>query len=169
MTNTQFNSVIRLRRDNDYNYAKIANSFIPQKGEICLVDTARDGLRAVCGDGESTFGQLDFMGDLIKKGYYKDNIFYKNADFTDKIPAMSTALYVNLTSGQLFYSDGENYYELEKVATATDKIPGVMKLYNTTGGNVDGTMTQKAITDELNTKVELTFSEDDDELIIFTI
>ena len=77
MTNTQFNSVIRLRRDNDYNYAKIKDKFVPQKGEICLVDTARDGLRAVCGDGVSTFGQLDFMGDVIKKGYYKDNAFYK--------------------------------------------------------------------------------------------
>ena len=33
------NAVLRLRRDNDYNYAKIANSFVPANGEICLVDT----------------------------------------------------------------------------------------------------------------------------------
>ena len=64
------NAVLRLRRDNDYNYAKIKDSFIPANGEICLVDTARDGLRAVCGDGVSTFGQLNFLADFIKKGYY---------------------------------------------------------------------------------------------------
>jgi hypothetical protein len=50
------NAILRLRRDNDYNYAKIKDTFIPADGEICLVDTARNGLRAVCGDGVSTFG-----------------------------------------------------------------------------------------------------------------
>lgn len=30
-----------------------------------------------------------------------------------------------------------------------------MKLYNTIGQNEDGTMTQKAITDELNEKIEI--------------
>jgi hypothetical protein len=52
----KFNAVLQLRRDNDYNYAKIAESFIPAKGEICLVDTARSGLRVVCGDGATPFG-----------------------------------------------------------------------------------------------------------------
>ena len=55
MANTQFNSIIRLRRDNDYNYAKIKDTFSPAKGEVCLVDTARNGLRAVCGDGVGKF------------------------------------------------------------------------------------------------------------------
>ena len=59
------NAVLRLRRDNDYNYAKIKDSFIPANGEICLVDTAREGLRAVCGDGINTFGQLEFLNDFI--------------------------------------------------------------------------------------------------------
>ena len=63
------NAVLRLRRDNDYNYAKIKDTFIPANGEICLVDTAREGLRAVCGDGVHTFGQLAYIGELIVKGY----------------------------------------------------------------------------------------------------
>jgi hypothetical protein len=51
--------------------------------------------------------------------------------------------------------------------TATATIPGVMKLYNTIGQNTDGTMTQKAITDELDDKVEIELNMDE-ELLIFT-
>ena len=54
------NTIIQLRRDNYNNYNKIANTFIPRKGEVLLVDTARDGLRAKVGDGVSTYNQLDF-------------------------------------------------------------------------------------------------------------
>ena len=43
-------TIIRLRRDNDYNYAKIKDTFIPASGEVCLVDTAKQGLCAVVGD-----------------------------------------------------------------------------------------------------------------------
>ena len=57
-------AVLRLRRDNYFNYDKIKDSFVPANGEICLVDTAKDGLRAVCGDGVTPFGRLNFMGDL---------------------------------------------------------------------------------------------------------
>jgi hypothetical protein len=42
-----------------------------------------------------------------------------------------------------------------------------MKLYSTTGANIDGTMTQKAITDELREKVEVTLNTSE-ELLIFT-
>ena len=169
MNNTQFNSIVRLRRDNDFNYEKIKDKFVPQKGEICLVDTARDGLRAVCGDGKSVFGQLEFVGDLIQKGYFKDGEFYKDNTFTNKIPAKTIAVYIDLATSQLFHFNGNNFEEIGKIATATAKIPGIMKLYDTTGVNTDGTMTQKAITDELNTKVELTLSKDDEELVIFKI
>jgi hypothetical protein len=57
----QLNAILRLRRDNYYNYEKIKDSFVPANGEICLVDTARDGLRAVCGDGVHSFGELNFI------------------------------------------------------------------------------------------------------------
>ena len=42
-----------------------------------------------------------------------------------------------------------------------------MKLYDTVGTNTDGTMTQKAITDELDDKVEIQLNKDE-ELLIFT-
>jgi hypothetical protein len=59
------NAIIRLRRDNDYNYEKIKDTFVPANGEICLIDTARNGLRAVCSDGISTFSKLNYLNDFI--------------------------------------------------------------------------------------------------------
>lgn len=161
------NAVLRLRRDNDYNYAKIKDTFIPANGEICLVDTARNGLRAVCGDGVSAFGQLKFMNDFIQQGYYKEDNFYEDADCTIEILAYTTRLYIDLTTNQLYYFDGSNYQEIKPRLASAD-VAGVLKLYNKTGQNIDGTMTQKAITDELNSKVELTL-EKEEELIIFKL
>jgi hypothetical protein len=42
-----------------------------------------------------------------------------------------------------------------------------MKLYDSLGSNTDGTMTQKAITDELNEKVEVEINKDE-ELLVFS-
>ena len=49
------NAIIQLRRDNDYNFEAVKNTFIPANGEVVLVDTAKDGLRAKVGDGYSTY------------------------------------------------------------------------------------------------------------------
>lgn len=162
------NAVLRLRRDNDYNYAKIKDSFIPANGEICLVDTARDGLRAVCGDGKSTFSQLKFLNDFIQKGYLNNGAFYKDISFSQEIEARTTNFYLSLNDNQLYFFDGSEYQKIGKdLEIASEKIAGVMKLYNETGSNVDGTMTQHAITKELNEKVEMTLNEEE-ELVIFS-
>ena len=42
-----------------------------------------------------------------------------------------------------------------------------MKLYDTLGDHTDGTMTQKAITDELDDKVEVEINQDE-ELLVFS-
>lgn len=165
----KLNTIIRLRRDNDYNYAKIKDTFIPANGEICLVDTARDGLRAVCGDGQSTFGQLNFMGEIIVKGYYKDNNFYSDKDYNVLLSASITKIYIDISTSTMYYYDGLNYIAISNadVHTATAEIPGVMKLYDTIGYNTDGTMTQRAITDELDDKVEVMINASE-EMVIFT-
>ena len=72
----------------------------------------------------------------------------------------------------LYIYDGNAYQKISGAGStalpnATSEIPGVMKLYNTIGDNVDGTMTQKAITDELDDKVEIELNKDE-ELLIFT-
>ena len=168
----RINSILRLRRDNDYNYAKVADKFIPADGEICLVDTARSGLRAVCGDGITPFGQLNFMDNLFIKGYLYNGLFYTDATHTTLCKTNTNLFYINIPTSGMYYYDGIEYQELSRsevptATTATDTTPGIMKLYSTTGQNIDGTMTQKAITDELNEKVEITLNIEE-ELVIFS-
>lgn len=167
------NTIIRLRRDNDYNYEKIKDRFIPANGEICLVDTARDGLRAVCGDGKTTFGQLQYLDNFIIKGYYADNKFYKDKELTIEIPAQMNKIYICIANiYTLYIFDGNVYHRISgdgatTIPSANAEQAGILKLYNSIGYNEDGTMTQKAITDELNEKVEITLNKDE-ELLIFT-
>lgn len=162
------NAIIRLRRDNDYNYEKIKDTFVPANGEICLVDTARNGLRAVCGDGVSTFGKLKYVNDFIQYGYYHEGNFYEDFSFSVEVDAYTTRLYIDLKTSQLYYFNGKTYQKLNaNLELASEQLAGVMKLYSTTGDNEDGTMTQRAITKELGEKVELTINMDE-EMIIFT-
>lgn len=163
------NAILRLRRDNEFNYNKIKDSFIPANGEICLVDTARNGLRAVCGDGRTPFGELEFMDNFIQKGYYKDGLFYKDYESTMQIPGAENKLFIDLNTSSIYFFNGQEFDELNlQLPSATSKIAGVMKLYHEVGYNTDGTMSQKAITEELDTKVELSLKEEE-ELIIFSL
>lgn len=166
------NTILCLRRDNDYNYEKIKNTFIPARGEVCLVDTAKDGLRAVCGDGKTPFGELNYIGELLVKGYYVQGDFYEDRDLTTVIKRTSTKLYIDKRTNSLYHFDGISYSQLggtggASVPNATADQPGIMKLYDSVGNNIDGTMTQKAISDELDDKVEITLNMDE-ELLIFT-
>lgn len=69
----------------------------------------------------------------------------------------------------MYYYDGVGYIIInDTLYHATDIVPGIMKLYSNTGNNTDGTMTQKAITDELNKKYEVQV-DDNDELLTFII
>ena len=160
------NAVLRLRRDNDFNYAKIQDSFIPADGEICLVDTARDGLRAVCGDGVTAFGQLSYIDNFIEKGYLNSGKFYLDITLTKEIVGVTHKLYINLIANKIYHFNGENFEELSVISAASKEVAGIMKLYDVVGENTDGTMTQKAISDELAKKFEIQISSDE-ELVIF--
>lgn len=163
----QFNTILSLRRDNDYNYAKIKDKFIPENGEICLVDTADSGLRVICGDGISTFGQLNYIDTILYKGYLIDNQFYQDIEKTTPIVSLLNKIYIDIPTGGIYYYDGVDFCTTAAgLPTASAQKPGIMKLYSTMGSNEDGTMTQKAITDELNEKVEVALNIDE-ELLIF--
>ena len=162
------NTVIRLRRDNDYNYAKIKDTFIPASGEICLVDTARDGLRAVCGDGVTPFGQLEYLGELLVVGYYYEEEFYADAEHTQIMDKSTLKNYIDKSLSGLYYYDGVQYQSVGgSIPTATANKAGIMKIYDTIGYNTDGTMSQKAITDELDDKVEVEINQEE-ELLVFS-
>ena len=106
-------TIIRLRRDNDYNYEVIKDKFVPANGEVVLVDTARDGLRAKVGDGISTYAELQFtdadIRNAVQQGYFKDGIFYKDTTMQTPFPNMVNKIYIDKTNNSIYYYDGEAY------------------------------------------------------------
>lgn len=164
---------IRLRRDNDFNFEKIKDTFIPLNGEVVLVDTATTGLRAKVGDGISTYAQLPFtdadLRNAALQGYYSDENFYQDNTLATPFPKMVNKVYIDKTTCNIYYFNGENYEKLtNNYPTASANTPGVVKLYSTTGQNTDGTMTQKAITDELDLRYKAEI-DGENELLIFSL
>jgi hypothetical protein len=159
-----FNGIIRLRRDNDYNYDLIKDTFIPADGEVCLIDTVRKGLRAKVGDGKTVFAKLEYtdaqiysaIESVVVRGYYKNGDFYADSLYSNKLIPVTTSLYINITENNIYTYNGTTFEVLDgQVSTASSATAGIMKLYGEVGQNTDGTMTQKAITDELNEKIEI--------------
>ena len=171
----QINASVRLRRDNDYNFERIKDTFIPASGEVVLVDVAAIGLRAKVGDGFTPYGELPYIDEdlrnMVQFGYYDNNIFYRDITKNTIAPAMINKIYIDKGNSEIFYFNGERYIRIGTsniVATATSEQAGIMKLYSTTVYNVDGTMTQKSITDELDLRFKASI-EDNEELLIFTV
>lgn len=166
------NAVIQLRRDNDYNFKKVENSFIPANGEVVLVDTAKDGLRAKVGDGYSTFAQLQYtdqdLRNTVIHGYFYQNNFYQDTMHSVLMNGMINKIYIDDAARKLYFFDGVQYNTITNdFVTATADTPGVVRLYGTTGQNVDGTMTQKAITNELELRYKAEI-DSDNELLVFS-
>lgn len=166
---------IALRRDNDYNYKKIENTFVPINGEVCLVDVAGYGLKVKVGNGLSTFAELPYtdetilqnINSLIIKGYFYQGKFYTNSGHTELLENLVGRIYIDATTSKLYTYNGINYETPNSsLPNATAEIAGVMKLYDTVGQHVDGTMTQRSITNELNEKFEMDVVEEE-EMIVF--
>ena len=165
------NTIIQLRRDNYNNYNKIANTFIPRKGEVLLVDTARDGLRAKVGDGVKTYSQLDFADNqYVRRGYYdKDGTqkFYYDSNYENAMTGNESAIYIDASRSKIYFYDGSNYVCInETLPYASSEVAGIMKLYHKLGNNTDGTVDQKTITENFNKKVEASVNEKDETLIL---
>lgn len=149
------NTVIKLRYDQDYNYQRVGNIFIPAKGEVCLVNTSNSGLRALVGDGQKTYNQLDYVDYIFFKGYFDGKVFWKEEEFVNELEKNINKIYIALNSNNdLYIYNGENYEKLYNLPYANSKTAGVVKLYDEVGNNTDGSMTQRAITEELEKKVE---------------
>lgn len=177
MIDKSFSSVIRLRKDTEANFNSIKNAFIPADGEVNLV-VCSNGIRVKVGDGIKTFAQLEYIdtdlinkiNDVIVRGYYLNDKFYTDSTYTQIIPGSVNKIYVDANSNVVYDYDGTGYHSVnDLLPTATENIAGVMKLYSSKGQNTDGTMTQKSITDVINTKFEVSISSEDEETIIFSI
>lgn len=161
-----------LRRDNDYNYDA---EYIPLNGEVLLVDVAGQGLKCKIGDGTTKFGDLPYefdgggSSDLVAAGYYKDGKLYTDNTYTEEVIPTVGVIYIDQATSRIYFTDGENFGGIEDMLpTASDKIAGLVKLYDTTGDNTDGTMTQKAITDAVNTRIKASVKDSDEMLILTT-
>lgn len=174
ISNTSLSN-IALRRDNDYNYKKIENTFIPENGEVCFVDVAGYGLRTKVGDGTSTFAQLPYIDEtvlhtidsLIVKGYFYQGNFYYDAAHTALLVGMIGRIYIDAVSSKLYIFNGINYETSNgSLPNATAEIAGAVKLYDVKGQNIDGTITQRLFTEEINEKFEMDVIEEE-EMIIF--
>lgn len=163
------NTTIKLRRDNDYNYNKVADSFIPMKGEPVLVDTEQYGLRFKIGDGVTSYGALayaDENNNVVLLGYYLNGNFYIDSTYTVELEKSESKLYIDKNARAVYVWNGEGYVPLSPEATET--VAGMMKLYQTAGDNADGTMSQKAITDGVNA-IKFELDEQDKECLVLDL
>ena len=159
------NTIIQLRRDNEFNYP---TTYVPRNGEVLLIDTPTKGLQVKVGNGTSTFTQLDYYAsDIIVRGYYFEDKFYSDNSHENLITGSNLKIYVDISTSRLYIYNEEQYMIINTVPYASSADAGILKLYDTTGSNTDGTMTQKAITDQLNTKISVTV-EEENELAIFS-
>lgn len=169
MTDNIMEVVIQLRKDTVANYELVGNNFIPENGEICIVEYG-DRLRFKCGDGLHYFNQLEYIDEnsgIIFYGYYLNGKFWTDSTYTVELEKSTAYLYIDRNNiGEMYTWDGTKYNSVTPMAT--ESVAGMMKLYNGKGSHTDGTMTQKSITDELNTKFEVSVDEDD-ECAVFTI
>lgn len=164
---------LALRRDVE---SAFSADFIPLKGEVLLVDTASDGLRSKIGDGVTSYSNLAYTDQqsasgIVVQGYYYNNKFYTTANHTIVIAPYSYKIYIDLTDYSVYgyFAENAKYHKLLDVSPADSDTPGVMKLYNTTGSNDDGTMTQHSITTELNKKFIVSVGEDEELVFSNTI
>ena len=73
-------------------------------------------------------------------------------------------IYLDKNSNNTVYTyDGEKFNT--SVTNATNVIAGIMKLYQTHGQNVDGTITQKLFTDSID-GINLAFDSTEEECLV---
>lgn len=132
------------------------------------------------GDGKHDYIDLPYLSgssggqepaetsDIVLEGYYKNNIFYKDETCLNPLTRYVSKLYFDLFKNSIYYysTDGQ-FHALVKESQIDGGIPGLIKLYGSTGQNEDGAMSQKAITDCLNKKVEIDLTESNNECVIF--
>ena len=83
---------------------------------------------------------------------------------------MNNIRFLFLVSLIRYFYDGENFLTAASGANkpASESEAGAVKLYQDLGNNIDGTMSQKAITDELNDKVKIQLNHEEETLIFLS-
>lgn len=162
MAEKQMNAVLRLRRDKALKY-NLLRSFIPLDGEVCIVDTAREGIKIKIGDGITQWENLPYSElGVLQLGYQSGGIFYADQEHTEALDMLSS-LYIDLDTNRVWYKTSSGLKEIKvPLPNATRDIPGILKLYDTWDGlNEDGAVTQAALKQKFDSmKVKLTSSRE---------
>lgn len=169
---------VRLWEDSDVNFESIKDTLIPLQGELLIVTFDNGDIRFKVGDGKTTYANLKFsdqvlrdqVNGIIVKGYFYEGEFYVDEKHVVKIVPAVNKLFIDIPTSNLYqYSDLDGEYHLVVNCTCPDASPtvaGIMKLYDDTGENIDGTMTQRSITSEIAKKFVVSAGDDED--LIFT-
>lgn len=125
----------------------------PSAGEpLWELDTNRFKI----GDGLHDYAELPYLADgsdatnLFLTGYYDRelDVFWNEEGKVNPLTRSTSKIYIDIPTN-LIYRLVDNKYVL-LVKLANNLTAGITKLYMGTGQNTDGSMTQKAITDSLN-------------------
>lgn len=101
--------------------------------------------------------KVDWENAIIVKGYYYQDEFYVNATHTEKYVPYEYKLYVDIPSSIIYIYNGTDFIpSVRNSPNATSELAGIMKLYQETGQNIDGTISQKIITDSINERFKVT-------------
>ena len=141
---------------------------LPESGEdgiVYLVPTQVSGQYDEYVWKDSQFKKLNtrIISDIITEGYYFANVFWKDSGHSTRLPDKIDCIYLDIPNSTLYYyntvDQGYKQFLSINIGPATPTTPGVMKLYETTGDNTDGTISQAVITAKLKDKVELDTTE----------
>lgn len=96
--------------------------------------------------------QLIMSESPIIKGYYLNNKFYTDSTYQVELEKNPRKLYIDQNAGgkgwYIYNADLDQYEQALRVADS--EHAGIMKLYDSHGEQIDGTMTQRAITDSIS-------------------
>ena len=98
------------------------------------------------------------INSSVTNGYYYDGKFYEDAEHTKELKTNLDNLYVDKHSGQIYYYDVNEKKYKGILSEANDTSMGVLKMYGTEGENTDGTMSQKAIKETIDSKINDAFA-----------
>lgn len=176
MATRTLQTIIQLRRNTEAYFELIKNSYLPLNGEVVLVDTASNGIRVKVGDGVHYYADLDYADldlraqatGIVVRGYFYNGTFYTDIEHTITVVPYGYKIYIDIETLYVYtYNPEEAKYEcLNYIPEASHEVAGIAKLYNETGNNTDGSMTQSSISTELGRKFEI--AADSDEGLIFT-
>ena len=108
-------------------------------------------------DAEIPIEKVQWENAIIVRGYLFEGQFYQDEEHRIKYVPYEYKIYVDITSSTIFIYNGENYIAaVANVPFADQNLAGIAKLYQSTGANTDGSISQKIVTEELNQRFKIT-------------